>query len=344
VKAIRYDAFRSPLELVSLPDPEPSPEGVVIQVEATGLCLSDWHGWMGHDQDITPPHVPGHEWAGTIVAAGPGVRRWKTRQRVTAPFCLGCGRCAQCRAGQPQICDDYEQPGFTLPGSFAEFVAVPFADVNLVELPAELPSVAAVLLGCRFATAWRAVVTHGRPRPGQWVAVHGCGGVGLSAIMIATALGARPVGVDLTPEKLSIAKQLGAEHVVNAREAQDVPAAIRDLTGGAHVSLDTLGSAVTCTNSIASLRKRGRHVQVGLMAGLDAAPAIPMGPIIAGELEIVGSHGLAAHDYPAMLDLILRGRLPVDRLRARTIALEEAVSYLPRMGEFRDAGVTVIAL
>lgn len=346
MKAVRYEAFQAPLALVNLPDPTPPADGVVIQVHATGLCLSDWHGWMGHDPDIRPPHVPGHEWAGTIAATGPGVRRWKSGDRVTAPFCLGCGRCAQCWAGHPQVCDDYVQPGFTIAGTFAEYVAVPHADANLVALPAELPSVVAALLGCRVATAWRAVVAQGRPQPGDWVAVLGCGGVGLSAVMIARAIGARVVAVDVTEEKLALARELGAEVSINgARTPTDVAAAIREATdGGVHVSLDALGSAATCLAAIAALRKRGRHVQVGLMTGADAAPAIPMGPVIAHELEIVGSHGLAAADYPAMLELIAAGKLRPEKLLRETVPLSAAVSRLPRMGEFSGTGVTVIEL
>jgi alcohol dehydrogenase len=343
VKAVRYQAFRAPLELVTLPDPAPPPDGVVIEVEATGLCLSDWHGWMGHDPDIRPPHVPGHEWAGKVVATGPAVRRWRVGARVTAPFCLGCGQCAQCRAGHPQICDHYVQPGFTIPGTFAEYVAVPHADLNLVALPETLSSRSAALLGCRFATAWRAVVAQGRPAPGEWVAVLGCGGVGLSAVMIAHAAGARVVAVDLNLEKLALARELGAEAVIDARTTADVAAAIRDATdGGTHVSLDALGSTATCLASIASLRKRGRHVQVGLMTGVDAAPAIPLGPVIAKELEIVGSHGLAAADYPAMLDQIAAGKLHPERLLRDTIALKDVLTRLPAMGAFRAVGVTVV--
>ena len=343
MKAVRYDAFRAPLELVTLPDPAPPHDGVVIKVAATGLCLSDWHGWMGHDPDIRPPHVPGHEWAGTIVAAGKQTR-WQTGSRVTAPFCLGCGQCPQCQAGHPQVCDRYVQPGFTIAGSFAEYVAVPHADANLVRLPDGLTSKSAALLGCRFATAWRAVVAQGRPAPGDWVAVLGCGGVGLSAVMIAHAIDARVVAVDVKPEKLALARELGADVTINAA-AVDVALAIREAThGGAHVSLDALGSTATCLASIAGLRKRGRHVQVGLMTGADAAPAIPLGPIIAKELEIAGSHGLAAADYAAMLAQIGAGRLRPERLLRDTIALADVSERLPQMGEFRHVGVTVVEL
>jgi alcohol dehydrogenase len=347
VKAVRYEAFRAPLALVTIPDPAPPADGVVIKVAATGLCLSDWHGWMGHDPDIRPPHVPGHEWAGTVVATGPAVRRWQSGARVTAPFCLGCGRCVQCQAGHPQVCDNYVQPGFTIAGSFAEYVAVPHADANLVALPDGLTSKSAALLGCRFATAWRAVVAQGRPHPGDWVAVLGCGGVGLAAVMIAHAQGARVVAVDVTAEKLALARELGAELTINAADPGATPrgvaAAIRDATGGgAHVSIDALGSAATCLAAIAGLRKRGRHVQVGLMTGADAAPAIPMGQVIANELEIAGSHGLAAADYPAMLEQIAAGKLRPELLLKDTITLRDVTRRLPAMGEFTGTGVTVV--
>ena len=346
MKAVRYAAFRAPLEIVTVPDPAPPAGGVVVKVAASGMCLSDWHGWMGHDADIHPPHVPGHELAGTVAAVGSGVRSWKVGDRVTTPFCLGCGACDQCRAGQHQVCDRYYQPGFTGWGSFAEYVALPYADENLVALPDAVGFAAAALLGCRFATAYRAVVAQGRLQQGEWIAVHACGGVGLSAVMIAAALGARVVAVDVQDEKLAFARQLGAEVTINAAGGglADVPAAVRQATGGdgAHVSVDALGSAATCVNSLGSLRKQGRHVQVGLMTAEHARPEIPMGAVIARELEIRGSHGMAARDYPAMLDLIARGRVHPERLVKRTITLGEAASALPRMGAFEEVGVTVI--
>lgn len=330
--------------MVTLADPEPPADGVVVKVAASGMCLSDWHGWMGHDADIHPPHVPGHELAGTIAAVGRGVRSWKVGDRVTTPFCLGCGVCDQCRAGQHQVCDRYYQPGFTGWGSFAEYVALPYADENLVALPDGVGFAAAALLGCRFATAYRAVVMQGRLRASEWIAVHACGGVGLSAVMIAVALGARVVAVDVQDAKLAFARQLGAEITINAAGLSDVPEAVRQATGGdgAHVSVDALGSVATCVNALGSLRKQGRHVQVGLMTGEGSRPPIPMGAVIARELEIRGSHGMAARDYRPMLDLIERGSLHPERLVQRTIALREAASALPRMGAFEDVGVTVI--
>ena len=185
MRAIYYDSFQSPPVVTTLPDPTPSPTGVVIQVAATGLCRSDWHGWMGHDPDIQLPHVPGHELAGTVVAVGTEVRRWRGGERVTLPFVCGCGSCEECASGNQQVCINQFQPGFTAWGSFAEYVAVEYADVNLVALPEAITFETAAALGCRFVTAFRAVVDQGRVQSGQWVAVHGCGGVGLSAVMIA---------------------------------------------------------------------------------------------------------------------------------------------------------------
>lgn len=345
MKAVRYEAFGAPLALATLPDPDPPSDGVVVKVAASGICLSDWHGWMGHDPDIHLPHVPGHELAGTVAAVGRAVRVWKVGDRVTTPFCLGCGACAQCRGGQHQVCDRYYQPGFTGWGSFAEYVALPFADENLVALPEAVSFAAAALLGCRFATAFRAVVMQGRLQAGEWIAVHACGGVGLSAVMIAAATGARVVAVDLSDEKLAFARHLGAEVTINGTGRGDVPGAVHEATGGgAHVSVDALGSVATCVNSLGSLRKQGRHVQVGLMTGADSHPPIPMGAVIARELEIRGSHGMAARDYRPMLDLITRGRLRPERLVTRTIALDEATAALPRMGTFDGMGVGVTVI
>jgi alcohol dehydrogenase len=343
MRAAIYHEFAQPLSIASLPDPAPPEGGVVLKVTATGICRSDWHGWMGHDADISLPHVPGHELAGRVVALGKGVDRWQVDDRVTLPFVCGCGRCHQCRSGNHQVCDHQFQPGFTHWGSFAEYVAIHYADTNLVRLPEAVDEVTAASLGCRFVTSFRAVVDQGRATAGEWVAVHGCGGVGLSAIMIANALGARAVAVDITEDKLELARALGASATVNAAQTEDVVAAILDLTsGGAHLSIDGLGNPITCFNSVACLRKRGRHVQVGLMLGDHCHPSVPMDKVIAGELEIYGSHGIQAHRYEALLAMIRTGRLRPERLIGKTVSLEEGIEELVHMDRFKTTGVTVI--
>lgn len=343
MKAALYEAFGQPIRVQQAPDPSPGADGVVIAVRATGLCRSDWHAWMGHDPDIRVPHVPGHEFAGEVVAAGSAVTRWRPGDRVTAPFVCACGACPQCAAGNQQVCERQFQPGFTHWGSFAEYVAVERADVNLVRLPDDLDAVTAASLGCRFATSFRAVIDQGRATAGEWVAIHGCGGVGLAAVMIAAAVGASVVAVDINEEKLALACALGAVATIDATHTGDVPAAVRALSaGGAHLSLDALGSAATCFNSIACLRRRGRHVQVGLMLAGERHPAVPMDRVIADELEIRGSHGMQAHRYGAMLELIRARRLQPQRLVGRTITLEQAAVELPAMATFPGVGVTVI--
>jgi alcohol dehydrogenase len=343
MRAAMYEEFQAPLAIQNVADPIPDKQGVVIEVKATGLCLSDWHGWMGHDPDVTVPHVPGHELAGKIAAVGSKVTKWKVGERVTLPFVCGCGVCAQCASGNQQVCEDQFQPGFTHWGSFAEYVAVQRADINLVRLPEDLTYEAAASLGCRFVTSFRAVVDQGQVTGGQWVSVHGCGGVGLSAIMIASALGANVVAIDIKDEKLDFARTIGAVETINALESADVVAELMDITrGGAHVSIDALGSPTTCFNSIANLRKRGKHIQVGLMVGEYQNPSIPMNLVIAKELEILGSHGMQAHRYPEMLEMIRRGILSPEKLVGRMIDLEESLDELASMDKFEGSGVTVI--
>ncbi|MGW5260399.1 zinc-dependent alcohol dehydrogenase family protein [Microbispora sp. NPDC004025] len=343
MRAVVYEEFGGRPEVREVADPVAPPDGVVIRVEATGMCRSDWHGWMGHDADITVlPHVPGHELAGVVHSAGPGVSGWRPGDRVMVPFICACGSCRECVAGDQQVCERQTQPGFTHWGSFAELVAIDHADVNLVRLPDGMAFATAASLGCRFATAFRAVVEQGRVRAGRWLAVHGCGGVGLSAVMIGAAVGARVVAVDVSPAALDLAKRFGAAECVLLGEGdspEESAARVRAATGGAgaDVSLDALGDAATCAASIGGLRRRGRHVQVGLLPG---ETSLPMGRVIAHELEIAGSHGMAAHAYPPMLELIAAGVLRPDLLVTRTIGLDDAPDALTRPGA--SAGVTMI--
>lgn len=343
MRAVYFEKFQTQPVVKNLPDPTPPSHGVVIKVAASGLCRSDWHGWMGHDSDITLPHVPGHEFAGEIVAVGSQISRFKVGERVTVPFVSGCGHCGECRSGNQQVCEEQFQPGFTHWGSFAEYVAIDYADHNLVHLPETISYETAASLGCRFATSFRAVVDQGRVKGGEWVAVHGCGGVGLSAIMIAAGMGANPIAIDISEEKLAFAKQLGAVAAINASTVTDVSEAVREISGGgAHLSIDALGSPITCFNSIKNLRRRGRHVQVGLMVADHSTPQIPMAQVIAHELEIYGSHGMQAWRYDDMLAMITSGKLDPEKLIGKLISLEDAAHQLPLMDRSTDLGISVI--
>lgn len=343
MRAIVYEKFKGPVTLQNVPDPKPKNNGVVVKVLATGLCRSDWHGWMGHDSDIELPHVPGHELAGLVHEIGKDVNNFKVGDRVTVPFVCGCGTCPECHSGNHQVCGFQTQPGFTHWGSFAEYVAIDHADVNLVKIPEEIDDRTAAILGCRFITSFRAVVDQGKVQGGQFVAVHGCGGVGLSAIMIANALGAEVIAVDVDDQTLQLARSLGAAHAINASDQNDIVEAVRTVSdGGVHVSIDALGSQTTCFNSIANLRKRGKHIQVGLMTDDHKHPKVPMDQVLAKELEILGSHGMQAFRYPAMLEMIKNGKLRPQELIERSISLEEAIIELPAMDQFKNKGVLVI--
>lgn len=343
MKAVVYEAFSAPPQLKTVPDPTPEAHGVVVKVQATGVCRSDWHGWVGHDTDIVLPHVPGHELAGVVEAVGKDVSKWRVGDRVTVPFVGGCGSCPECHSGNQQVCEKQFQPGFTHWGSFAEYVSIHKADINLVALPETLDFATAASLGCRFVTSFRAVVDQGKTSAGQWVAVHGCGGVGLSAIMIANAVGANVVAIDISDEKLAMARAMGAVATVNATKVANVVEAVTEITkGGVHVSLDALGHPTTCFNSISNLRRRGKHIQVGLMLAENSTPAIPMAKVIAHELEILGSHGMQAHRYGAMLDMVQSGKLAPEKLIGKRINLEQSIDALMNMDRFDVAGVTVV--
>jgi alcohol dehydrogenase len=315
MRALGYDEVGAPITVREVPAPQCPPDGAIVAVRATGVCRSDWHAWRGHDP-VALPHVPGHEFAGVVAAVGPQVSSFAAGDRVTAPFVNGCGRCEYCRTGSAQICPEQTQPGFTHGGSFADQVLVRAADTNLVRLPDTVDFVSAAALGCRFATAFRAL--RGPLPPGSTVAVFGCGGVGLSVVMIAVALGARVLAVDPSPEACALAESLGATIVDGVVDEADV-------------ALDAYGSAATALASVRSLRRGGRHVQVGLMLGADAAAPLPWDLVVARELQIAGSHGMAAADYPPMLEMVASGQLPVRRLVGSVIPLAEAGAALMAM-------------
>jgi alcohol dehydrogenase len=344
---VLFSAFGEQPVLVEVAEPECPARGAVIRVRATGLCRSDWHAWMGHDDTVALPHVPGHEFAGEIAELGSEVSAasgWRVGDRVTAPFICACGRCPECLAGNEQVCDAQSQPGFTHWGSFAEYVVVDEAELNLIRLPEGLGFVEAASLGCRFATAYRAIVSRSRLAPGEQIAVHGCGGVGLSAIMIAVAAGVTVYGVDVSDAALAAAEKLGATPVRGGDGAAD--RILEASGGGVDVSVDAFGSAATSFASVRSLKKRGRHVQVGLMFGDSALASMPMDAVIAGELEILGSHGMAAHEYPSMLGAVASGDFRPIELVGRTISLDDVPTALAAMGTAGGAGsgMTVVEL
>jgi alcohol dehydrogenase len=341
MKAIYFTEFKGTLSVVDIAIPVPTDSGVVIKVEATGLCRSDWHAWMGHDSDIVLPHVPGHEFAGVISSVGSLVSKFAVGDRVTVPFVCGCGKCTYCLRGDAQVCPTQTQPGFTGFGSFAEYVAIDNADFNLINIPSEVSFATAAALGCRFATAYRALIKRAKLKAGEKIVIYGCGGVGLSAVMIAKAQGAIVYAVDVNDGALEVAASLGAQ-IINSRTTD--PVAFLQNLGGADVAVDALGSEVTAGASVLSLARGGRHLQLGLLLTPSGLTAMPMARVIAWELTLLGSHGMAARDYPEMLALVASGALDPSLLVKREVGIEEGAIALADLDSQGAAGITIINL
>lgn len=328
MRAAVLTGFRDTLTVTTTDDPDCPADGVVIKVLASGICRSDWHCWVGADPDVQLPHIPGHEYCGEIVAIGSDVRNWSVGDRVIAPFILACGRCSDCAAGHQTICATQVLPGFTVNGSFAEYIAAPHADANLSRLPDNLEPAVAAALGCRVTTAWHALTGRAALKAGEWLAVFGGGGIGLSAMLLGRALGARVAVVDVVPEKLEYAKSLGADAVFDARRG-DVPAAIKDVTnGGADIALEALGIEDTTRAALGSLRKLGRMVQVGMPTGRHATMEIPMDQVYSGQLALFGTRGMPSWRYPSLLAMISSCNVDFAPLVTRRVALSDVTKEL----------------
>ncbi|MFC7078874.1 zinc-dependent alcohol dehydrogenase family protein [Halorussus caseinilyticus] len=356
MKAAVLREYGDPLEIRQVPDPEPDDHGVVIATEACGICRSDWHAWQGHgewaDDRVPQGQILGHEPAGTVVAVGESVERLGEGDRIAVPFNLGRGDCEYCRNGHGNVCSDGLALGFesAAPGAFAERVHVPYADYNAVELPENVSPVEMAGLGCRFATAYHGLAHRADLSPGDWVAVHGCGGVGLSAVHVADALGANVVAVDLADEKLAKARELGADETVNAGGVEDVPARIRGAVGdgagvsdGAHVSVDALGVAETCRNSVACLRKRGQHLQLGLTTDAERGEvSLPTDAMTMRELTFLGSRGMPPTRYGELLRMMDRGTVSPAALVTNEVSLADVPDRLAAMSDFGTVGIEVV--
>lgn len=350
MRAAVIEEVDKPLIVREVPDPVCPRDGAIIRVAANGICRTDWALWTGNfwtgGPVLSPPFVPGHEFAGTVEEVGADVRGWRPGARVTFPMNPGEGSCEACLAGNQQVCEYFHTlvPGVSYWGSFAEYVVVRHADLNLVGLPEALSFTDAASLGCRYMAAFHGLVDQARVRGGEWVAVHGAGGgTGLSAVQIATALGANVIAVDIAESKLAAAAELGAVHTVHA--GRDEPAeAIRELTGGgAHVSVDAVGIASTCRASVRSLRIRGRHLQLGHTTPAEQGDVpLPIDIMMIRELAFLSAFGMAGRRFGTMLNMIETGRLAPGRIVSHTVCLEQAGAVLRSMENYGTVGVVVI--
>jgi D-arabinose 1-dehydrogenase-like Zn-dependent alcohol dehydrogenase len=330
-----------------VPDPQLTPQGALIRVEANGVCRSDWHAWAGDwtwlGLAAQPGAILGHEFCGVVEETGKEVKNFKKGDRVVVPFSQGDGTCEYCRNGHSNVCNTPLLPGFSYSGGFGRLVSVPFADLNLVALPESIGFIEAASMGCRFMTSYHGVVERAQVRPGEWVAVFGCGGIGLAAINIAAGIGANAIGVDLDSAKLELAKGVGAAHVINAKK-EDPLQRIMDITkGGAHVAVDALGIATTCRNAVMSLRKQGRALQIGLTTAAEKGEvALPIDRMVTMELQLVASLGMPAAHYPSMLAIVEAGKISPKKMVTGTCDLNGINKVFEEMTSFQNVGVTVI--
>ena len=337
------------LAVTDLDRPDVAPDGALVAVEACGVCRSDWHAWQGHgewaDDRVPTGQVLGHEPVGEVVAVGDGVDHLRAGDRVVVPFNLGCGTCKRCRNGHGNVCPNGLALGFEAdaPGAFAEYVHVPAADYNATAVPDGVGTAAVAALGCRYVTAYHALAHRAEVGPGDWVAVHGCGGVGLSAVQLATAMGARVVAVDVDEAALDAAVDVGAVATVDATEGA-VPAAVEAATGGgATVSMDALGRAETCRNSVDCLRARGTHLQVGLTTDAERGEvALPTDELVRWDVDVLGSRGMPPTRYDELLALVESGRVDPGELVGREVSLAEVPDRLAAMTDYETDGVEVV--
>jgi D-arabinose 1-dehydrogenase-like Zn-dependent alcohol dehydrogenase len=348
MKAAVLVELKKSLQVLNVQDPGLTPDGVIIRVEAEGICRSDWHAWNGDfgwcGLNIELPHVMGHEFCGIVEEVGKDVRHFKMGDRVIVPFCQGDGTCNLCQSGHSNVCENQLQAGFDYWGGYGRYVHIPRADHNLVHLPENISFTTGAGLGCRFMTAFHGITGRAKVKPGEWVAVHGCGGIGLSAIHIASSMGANVIAVDIKDESLALAKEMGAAYTLNGK-ITDAVGEIQEMTkGGAHVAVDALGLPATCLNSFNSLKKTGRHLQIGLTTSGDGDGyvSIPIDVMIQKEITILGSLGMPSFRFPYMLQMIESGKLDPGKLVTRTVSIDEASSALESMTHFNTVGVTVI--
>lgn len=349
MRAAVVEGISKPLVVREVPDPQCPPNGVIVRVEANGICRTDWHLWTGdwswRGLEIQPPFVLGHEFCGIVEEVGPEVTRWKKGNRVLAPMNPGDGACEWCRSGNQHVCDAGVSlvPGVAYWGGFGRFVAFPYADVNLVALPESVKFVDAASMACRYMAAFHGIVDQVQVRGGEWVAVHGCGGTGLSVVQVATAMGANVIAIDVSDEALAAARGVGAVHTINAAKDEPIGAVMTLTDGGAHVSIDALGVAATCRNSVMCLRTRGRHLQLGHTTSVEKGEvALPIDTIVLKELRIIGGFGMQAPRFGAMLGMVESGKLDPGKLVHRTVKLEEVSGVLESMENFGTLGVVVI--
>ncbi|MGQ0845583.1 MAG: alcohol dehydrogenase catalytic domain-containing protein [Sporichthyaceae bacterium] len=348
MRAAQIVEHNKPLVITDVPDPVIGSRDAIVQVEATGMCRSDWHTWRGDWKWLNAlpelPWIPGHEFGGTVTEVGPDVTDVRVGDRVTVPFTEACGKCESCSRGRSNVCWNVQWPGYHHSGGYGEYVAVLNADLNCIRLPDSIDMVTAAGLSCRFSVGFNAVTHIGRVRAGEWVSVIGTGGMGMAAVQVAAAVGANVIAIDIHDDVLQVAKEQGAVATLNASSGIDVPEAVHEITGGgAHVSIDCYARGGTTAQSVMCLRRSGRHVQAGLTTKEDSGMvAVPVDFIAGLQLEFLGASAVAHGNYPEMLSLVSCGRLNPASLVTKRIDIHQVNDSMLALENLQTGGAHVI--
>ncbi|MBI2922329.1 MAG: zinc-binding dehydrogenase [Planctomycetes bacterium] len=305
MKAAIYSGTGHNLEIRDIPTPDPKPGEARVKVAACGLCHTDLH-YLDHGVPTfkKPPIILGHEPAGHVDALGAGVEGLKPGQAVLLPAVFTCGECAMCKTGRSNICEKMQMLGNHIDGAFAEYVCVRARDI--IPLPPGIDVVEASIVADAVTTAYHAVTHRAQVRPGERIAIFGCGGVGLSAVQFAALAGAFVYAVDLDEGKLALAKELGAFEAINAKTDPDAAKTIKKKTGGGvDKAMECIGNPVTIKAAHTSVRNGGRLVIVGYC---DKPVEMAVNKIMFMEQEVMGSLGCRPVDFPKVLDLCAAGR------------------------------------
>ncbi len=320
MKAAIFYEKGSPLKIEEIPVSRPKGREVLIKIRACGVCHTDLH-YLDHGVPTfkKPPIILGHEPSGIVEEAGPEARKFKKGDRVIIPPVFSCGECALCRTGHENICENMVMLGNHINGAFAEYMTVGEKDV--IPLPDEIPLEEGAIITDALATPFHALKNRANLKPGDVIAVFGCGGVGMNVVQVASAMGAKVIAVDAVEGKLSLARSLGASETVLAVKGEDTAKKIRKMTGGGvDIALEAIGMSQTLETAFGSIRAGGRLIVLGYCSDpLTINPA----RIMFREMEIIGSLGCRPVDFPRVIELIRLGKIKLKELVTHRFPLND---------------------
>lgn len=336
MRAAVLESFGTTVTVSEVPTPKPGPGEVLIRIRASGLCATDLKVMLGNVPTTPLPHIIGHEPAGEIASLGDGVAGIKVGDHVIAGVDVSCGHCHYCRTSRLNYCANIKRLGMEVNGSVAEYLLVPAA--NCVVVPEHVSFTNAAPIADAVASPFRAVNTVANVRVGQKIAVYGVGGLGLSAIQIASVIGADVIAISRNPARRKLALELGAVDAIDPDEAP-VDEQLRDLTQGlgVHAYIDVVGIESSLQQGVRAVRKGGIVVILGY-----SVPSLntPMPPMILSEVRIGGSRGSTREELMASVDLVASGK--VKTIVGRTLALDDVNDGLEGLREGAIIGRSIV--